>query len=48
MARLYTDGAFLRRLEQQFEGDHDNHALAVELARLPLDIRGFGDMLEAN
>jgi indolepyruvate ferredoxin oxidoreductase len=128
VARLYTDGAFLRQLRQQFEGDyrlefhlappllaerdpttghlkkkaygpwmlkafalmarlkglrgtmldpfgrtaerrreramigeyerlveelisnltHDNHPLAVEIARLPLDIRGFGHVLEAN
>jgi indolepyruvate ferredoxin oxidoreductase len=128
VARLYTDGAFLKQLRQQFEGDyrlqfhlappllaerdpatghlkkraygpwmlkafalmarlkglrgtvldpfgrseerrreramigeyerlveellsnltHDNHPLAVEIARLPLDIRGFGHVLEAN
>jgi indolepyruvate ferredoxin oxidoreductase len=128
VARLYTDGAFLKQLQQQFEGDyrleihlappllaerdpttghlkkkaygpwmlkafgllarfkwlrgtaldpfgrseerrreramigeyerlveelvanlsHENHALAVELARLPIDIRGFGHVLEAN
>ncbi|HXV25682.1 MAG TPA: indolepyruvate ferredoxin oxidoreductase family protein [Alphaproteobacteria bacterium] len=28
--------------------NHDNHALAVEIARLPLDIRGFGHVQEAN
>jgi len=26
----------------------DNHAVAVDLARLPLDMRGFGHVLEAN
>ncbi|KJS44758.1 MAG: indolepyruvate ferredoxin oxidoreductase [Rhodospirillaceae bacterium BRH_c57] len=27
---------------------HDNHALAVEIARLPLSMRGFGHVLEGN
>ncbi len=38
------------RLVEELIGrlDHDTHALAVELARLPLEIRGFGHVLEAN
>ena len=28
--------------------DHDNHALAVEIASLPQQMRGFGHIKEAN
>jgi indolepyruvate ferredoxin oxidoreductase len=28
--------------------DHDNHALAVEIAGLPQQMRGFGHIKEAN
>jgi indolepyruvate ferredoxin oxidoreductase len=42
-------GDYERLVEELISGlTHENHALAVELARLPLDIRGFGHVLEAN
>ncbi len=42
-------GEYGRLVEELLQGlGHDSHALAVELARLPLEIRGFGHVQEAN
>ena len=42
-------GDYERLVEELIQNlSHENHALAVELARLPIDIRGFGHVLEAN
>ncbi len=42
-------GHYERLVEELIQGlNHDNHALAEEIARLPLDIRGFGHVQEAN
>jgi indolepyruvate ferredoxin oxidoreductase len=42
-------GQYERVVEELIQGlTHENHELAVEIARLPLDIRGFGHVQEAN
>ena len=42
-------GRYERVVDELIQGlTHQNHELAVEIARLPLDIRGFGHVQEAN
>ncbi len=42
-------GEYERLVEELIQSlSHDNHALAVEITRLPLGIRGFGHVQEAN